>query len=101
MPQDTAELPPLSMQVKQVGEALLTVGGPNSWAAAEKLSAQQLGAVLQAVRGRLGAMDAEMTVLRQRTLPGASKAEPGEQPLTFNPCAIFSASLQSAGRLMC
>ena len=63
-------------QVKQVGEALLTVGGANGWGP-EVLSSQQLDAVLQAVQGRLKSMEAEMTLLRRRTLPASSKEDAG------------------------
>lgn len=64
--------------MKQVGEALLTLGGPNSWAGAEMLTSQQVDDIIAAVQKRLKDMQADMTILRRRTLPGASKADAGE-----------------------
>ena len=65
-----------------MGEALLTVGGPNGWGA-ENLSAPQLDSVLQVVRGRLVVMQADMTLLRRRALPGSSKDDAGDHACAF------------------
>ncbi|KAK9810862.1 hypothetical protein WJX73_003019 [Symbiochloris irregularis] len=69
----------LNVEVKQVGEALLTLGGPNSWAGAEMLSSRQMDDIIQAVQKSLVTMQADMTILRRRTLSGTSKADAGSE----------------------
>lgn len=68
----------LRLQVQQIGETLLTIGGSSGWGPAEHLPTCQMDIVLQALQGQMGAMQADMTLLRRRVLPGASRDDSGQ-----------------------